>query len=100
MKRTGGQHGDKRSHSSVYHGYAGIIERKPMMETSAADFRHVIDVDLHAPFIVSKAVLPEMVERRSVPGIINCLLFLCIRFRMNTGFWLLWSGLGWIGLIL
>jgi len=44
---------------------AGIIERKPMLETSAADFRHVIDVDLNAPFIVSKAVLPDMVERRS-----------------------------------
>ena len=35
---------------------AGIIKRIPMCEMSAAEFRQVIDVDLNAPFIVSKAV--------------------------------------------
>jgi len=44
---------------------AGIIDRTPMLQTSAEAFRHVVDVDLNAPFIVSKAVLPDMVERRS-----------------------------------
>ncbi len=43
---------------------AGIIRRIPMHEMSAAEFRKVIDVDLNAPFIVSKAVLPGMMERR------------------------------------
>lgn len=43
---------------------AGIIRRTPMLETQTEDFRRVIDVDLVAPFIVSKAVLPDMVERR------------------------------------
>ena len=42
---------------------AGIIKRIPMCEMSAADFRKVIDVDLNAPFIVSKAVLPSMIEK-------------------------------------
>jgi len=42
---------------------AGIIRRIPMLEMSAADFRKVIDVDLNAPFIVSKAVLPGMIEK-------------------------------------
>ena len=37
---------------------AGIIKRIPMLEMSAADFRKVIDVDLNAPFIVSKACIP------------------------------------------
>ena len=41
---------------------AGIIKRIPMCEMSAADFRKVIDVDLNAPFIVSKAVIPSMIE--------------------------------------
>ena len=41
---------------------AGIIKRIPMCEMSAADFRKVIDVDLNAPFIVSKAVLPTMMK--------------------------------------
>ena len=36
---------------------AGIIKRIPMCEMSAAEFRQVIDVDLNAPFIVSKAVM-------------------------------------------
>ena len=30
---------------------------------TAAEFRQVIDVDLNAPFIVSKAVIPSMIER-------------------------------------
>ncbi|HCR40516.1 MAG TPA: gluconate 5-dehydrogenase, partial [Lachnospiraceae bacterium] len=34
---------------------AGIIKRIPMTEMSAEDFRKVVDVDLNAPFIVSKA---------------------------------------------
>ena len=42
---------------------AGIIKRIPMLEMSAADFRQVIDIDLNAPFIVSKAVLPGMIAR-------------------------------------
>ncbi|MCR5324519.1 MAG: gluconate 5-dehydrogenase [Lachnospiraceae bacterium] len=41
---------------------AGIIKRIPMCEMSAEDFRKVIDVDLNAPFIVSKAVIPGMIE--------------------------------------
>lgn len=43
---------------------AGIIKRIPMTEMSAEDFRQVIDVDLNAVFIVSKAVLPAMIEKR------------------------------------
>ena len=42
---------------------AGIIRRVPMHEMEAADFRRVIDIDLNAPFIVSKAVLPAMMEK-------------------------------------
>lgn len=42
---------------------AGIIKRIPMHEMSAADFRQVIDVDLNAPFIVSKAVIPSMIKK-------------------------------------
>lgn len=42
---------------------AGIIKRIPMCEMSAEDFRKVIDVDLNAPFIVSKAVIPGMIDR-------------------------------------
>ena len=41
---------------------AGIIKRIPMIEMKAAEFRQVIDVDLNAPFIVSKAVLPTMIK--------------------------------------
>ena len=42
---------------------AGIIKRIPMCEMSAAEFRQVIDVDLNAPFIVSKAVIPSMIKK-------------------------------------
>ena len=42
---------------------AGIIKRIPMCDMTAEQFRQVIDVDLNAPFIVSKAVIPSMIER-------------------------------------
>lgn len=42
---------------------AGIIKRIPMLEMNVEDFRQVVDVDLNAPFIVSKAVLPGMIEK-------------------------------------
>lgn len=42
---------------------AGIIKRIPMCEMSAKEFRQVIDVDLNAPFIVSKAVIPAMIKK-------------------------------------
>ncbi|HJD32389.1 MAG TPA: gluconate 5-dehydrogenase [Candidatus Eisenbergiella stercorigallinarum] len=42
---------------------AGIIKRIPMLEMSADAFRQVIDVDLNAPFIVSKAVIPGMIKK-------------------------------------
>lgn len=42
---------------------AGIIKRIPMCEMKAEEFRQVIDVDLNAPFIVSKAVIPSMIKK-------------------------------------
>ena len=42
---------------------AGIIKRIPMLEMSADDFRQVVDVDLNGPFIMAKAVLPDMIEK-------------------------------------
>ncbi len=44
---------------------AGIIKRIPMDQMSAEDFRQVVDIDLTAAFIMSKAVLPGMMERRA-----------------------------------
>ena len=44
---------------------AGIIKRIPMHEMPADEFRQVIDIDLIAPYICAKAVLPGMMERRA-----------------------------------
>ena len=43
--------------------YAGIIKRIPMLDMTAEQFRQVVDVDLNAPFIVSKAVIPSMIKK-------------------------------------
>ena len=42
---------------------AGIIKRTAMTEMKVEDFRQVVDIDLNAPFIVSKAVLPGMIKK-------------------------------------
>lgn len=44
---------------------AGIIHRIPMHEMSVDEFREVVDIDLNAPFIVAKAVIPAMMKKRS-----------------------------------
>ncbi len=42
---------------------AGIIKRIPMCDMSVEDFEKVIGVDLVAPFICAKAVIPGMIEK-------------------------------------
>ena len=42
---------------------AGIIKRIPMHEMAVEEFRQVVDIDLVAPYIMAKAVLPSMMER-------------------------------------
>lgn len=42
---------------------AGINKRVPLAEMEVEDFSHIIGVDLIAPFIVSKAVLPGMLAK-------------------------------------
>lgn len=42
---------------------AGIIKRIPMTEMDVEDFREVIDIDLVAPYIVSKCVIPGMIKK-------------------------------------
>jgi len=44
---------------------AGIIKRIPILDMPVKEYEQVIDVDLVAPFIVSKRVAPNMIERRS-----------------------------------
>lgn len=43
---------------------AAVIKRIPTHEMSAEDWRKVIDTDLTSAFIMAKAVLPGMMERR------------------------------------
>ncbi len=44
---------------------AGIIKRIPILDMKVSEYKQVIDVDLIAPFIVSKRVAPGMIEKRS-----------------------------------
>ena len=44
---------------------AGIIKRIPMHEMAAEEFRQVVDIDLVAPYICAKAVLPGMMEKKA-----------------------------------
>lgn len=34
-----------------------------MLETTAADYRKIIDIDLTGQFIMAKAVLPSMIKK-------------------------------------
>jgi gluconate 5-dehydrogenase len=43
---------------------AGIIKRIPILDMPVADFRQVIEIDLVAPLIVAKRIVPGMIKRR------------------------------------
>lgn len=49
---------------------AGIIKRIPMHEMDVEEFRQVVDIDLVAPYICAKAVIPGMI-RKGAGKIIN-----------------------------
>lgn len=49
-------------HLDILVNNAGIIKRIPMVNMTAEEYRQVIDVDLVAPFIVAKAVIPHMIK--------------------------------------
>jgi gluconate 5-dehydrogenase len=51
-------------HIDILVNNAGIIKRIPMHEMKREEFQQVIDIDLVGPFIMTKAVIPEMMERR------------------------------------
>ena len=59
-------------HINILVNNAGIIKRIPMLEMTAAEFRQVIDVDLNGPFLMSKAVIPDMIEQGGGKIINNC----------------------------
>jgi len=42
---------------------AGIIKRIPMCDMEVEEFKKVVDVDLVAPYICSKAVIPSMIKK-------------------------------------
>ena len=50
-------------HINILVNNAGIIMRIPMCDMTAAQFRKVIDIDLNGPFIMSKAVIPDMISQ-------------------------------------
>jgi gluconate 5-dehydrogenase len=49
---------------SILINNAGIIKRVPLAEMSVEDFRLVVDIDLVAPFIMAKAAVRGMIERK------------------------------------
>lgn len=49
---------------SILVNNAGIIKRIPILDMEVGDYRQVLDVDLVAPLIVTKRVVPGMIERR------------------------------------
>ena len=62
---------------------AGIIKRVPILEMDLEDFRQVIEVDLVSPLIVSKRVVPSMIERRA-GKIINMCSMMSVYGRQNV----------------
>lgn len=43
---------------------AGVVDRRPLVETGASDWDRVLDVNLKGAFLCTRAVLPSMIARR------------------------------------
>jgi gluconate 5-dehydrogenase len=44
---------------------AGLIRRVPILQMKVSDMQEILEVDLVAPFIVTRRVVPKMIEKRS-----------------------------------
>ena len=51
-------------HIDILVNNAGIALIKPFLDTTAEDWRRIMDVDLNGAFYVTKAVVPSMVSRK------------------------------------
>ena len=51
---------------------AGIIKRVPILDMAVSEYKQVIEVDLVAPFIVTKRVVPGMIKKRQGKVINMC----------------------------
>lgn len=50
-------------HVDILLNNAGVINRVPMTEMEASDFRRILDTDLTGAFITAKAAIPYMIEK-------------------------------------
>ncbi|HUX12243.1 MAG TPA: SDR family oxidoreductase [Spirochaetia bacterium] len=57
---------------------AGIIRREPMIEMPEVTWREIVETDLTGPFLVAKAVVPGMIERRRGKIINTCSLLAAV----------------------
>jgi len=62
---------------------AGVIKRMPILETSVKDYKQVLDINLNAPLIMAKRVVPGMIAQRS-GKIINMCSMMSIYGRNNV----------------
>src|SRR5262245_5339384 len=62
---------------------AGIIKRVPILEMAIEDFKQVLDIDLVAPLIVARRVVPSMIARRG-GKIINMCSLLSVYARYSV----------------
>ncbi len=53
---------------------AGIVRREPIIEMSETAWREVVDTDLTGPFLVARAVVPGMIDRRRGKIVNTCSL--------------------------
>ncbi|MEX1213024.1 MAG: gluconate 5-dehydrogenase [Balneolaceae bacterium] len=63
---------------------AGIIRRTPLLEMSPSEYREVLDVDLTGPFIVTQAVVSQMIRRKQ-GKVINICSMMSELGRDNVG---------------
>ncbi|MFM0036986.1 SDR family NAD(P)-dependent oxidoreductase [Paraburkholderia strydomiana] len=64
FQATVAQLGERWGRIDVLVNNAGVLLDKPFLETSEADWRRVVDVDLTGVFIGCRAVLPSMLDAR------------------------------------
>lgn len=56
---------DRWSRIDILVNVAGGAERKPVVEMTAADWDHVVDMNLKSAFLCSQAALPAMLKQKS-----------------------------------
>ena len=73
-------------HLDIFYNNAGISQRGTVVETEMHVFRKVMDIDFYAPVLLTKNILPRMIEQGGGQLVVTTSIAGCFGFPMRCAY--------------